>query len=163
MGFYVAKERHILVVNDEDSTLFGISIALRVAGYRVSVARDGMEALGLLEESGSQTGDQFDLLITDWSTSKIQGAEMVADLLTRGLGLPMIVMTGMYDCVQDDLQKQIPICVMQKPFLAGELIQEVDKFFEKSRPAEKSCNKCKRAVDGRIKKELITTAVNETG
>jgi hypothetical protein len=88
---------------------------------------------------------------------------MVADLLTRGLGLPMIVMTGMYDCVQDDLQKQIPICVMQKPFLAGELIQEVDKFFEKSRPAEKSCNKCKRAVDGRIKKELITTAVNETG
>jgi two-component system, cell cycle response regulator CpdR len=80
--------KNILVVEDEPASLECISHFLRKEGYRVSEARDGAEAIELLDIS------RFDLVLTDIRMPRLDGVALAMHILSRLPTIPIITMTA---------------------------------------------------------------------
>ena len=73
--------KNILVVEDEPASLECISHFLRKQGYAVREARDGAEAIELIDNS------QFDLVLSDIRMPRVDGLMTAVPFeLTRSLG-----------------------------------------------------------------------------
>jgi|APCry1669188910_1035180.scaffolds.fasta_scaffold13347_2 DNA-binding response OmpR family regulator len=79
---------NILVVDDEQNIRLTLSVLLRRAGYTVTTASSGEEAVSLFS---SQT---FDLMLVDLQMTGINGIQVVESLRARGLDTEVIVLTG---------------------------------------------------------------------
>jgi CheY-like chemotaxis protein len=80
--------KNILVVEDEPASLECISQFLRKAGYGVSEARDGAEAIELIDKS------RFDLVLTDVRMPRLDGVALATHILSRIPTIPIIMMTA---------------------------------------------------------------------
>lgn len=79
---------HILMVDDEASIRLTLSTLLRRAGYDVSTAENGPEAITLLEQQA------FDLLLVDLKMPGMDGMQVVAAARQRQADIAIIVLTG---------------------------------------------------------------------
>ncbi len=79
----------IMVVEDDDRVRAVSADALRELGYTVIEAADGAEALRIIE--GGQT---LSLLFTDVVMPGMSGRELVDQLRTRGVSVPVLYTTG---------------------------------------------------------------------
>src|SRR5690242_12493895 len=77
----------ILVVDDEESMVDVIRYSLEKAGYHVSTAMDGEEALRLAREQ------KPDLVVLDIMLPKMDGYE-VCKIIGVELGMPIIMLTA---------------------------------------------------------------------
>lgn len=83
---------HILIADDDETARLLMRAALRKAGYEVSLAEDGADALRLF---GSQ---RFDMVMLDIDMPGLTGHEVCATLRTEaGQWLPILMVTGMDD------------------------------------------------------------------
>jgi two-component system, cell cycle sensor histidine kinase and response regulator CckA len=80
--------KHILLVDDEPSVRSATSLMLNLDGHAVTVASSGAEALGLFSEG------QFDLVITDFAMSDMNGDELVIRLKKLSPRTPAVMITG---------------------------------------------------------------------
>ncbi len=87
---------HILLADDENEFRFSASIALRGAGYRVTVARNGREAFARIVEART-TGDPVQVLVTDQQMPEMTGLELVSVLRARGIQVPVVIITAYRD------------------------------------------------------------------
>jgi CheY-like chemotaxis protein/anti-sigma regulatory factor (Ser/Thr protein kinase) len=78
----------ILVVDDDRTTRHVLSKVLTKAGFTISVARDGVEALKTLQSK------RFDLLLLDVWMPRMNGIELLAKLRTRKTAPRVVVMTS---------------------------------------------------------------------
>jgi len=78
--------KHVLVVDDDPNVLR--VIARLLSDYRVSLARDGHEALAIVRT------EPVDLLITDYMMPSMTGQELVATCEGEGRRFPVLVLTG---------------------------------------------------------------------
>ena len=83
----------ILIADDESDFRFAASVALRGAGYRVTVAKDGHEAFTRIMEARA-AGDPVELLVTDQQMPEMTGTELVGLLRDRGLRIPVVLVTA---------------------------------------------------------------------
>lgn len=81
------NEPTILVVDDEPSISEVVSIYLRRAGYQVTVASDGQEALDALEKGPP------DLVVLDLMLPEVDGVEITRRLRAEG-DTPIIMLTA---------------------------------------------------------------------
>src|SRR5512134_529293 len=88
--------KHILLVDDEVEFLFSAAMALRIAGYVVSVADKVGEALDRVRRS-AESGCDVDLLVTDIQMEGMGGKELIGKVNAGWPALPIIVMTGSFD------------------------------------------------------------------
>ena len=88
-----AGARHILVVDDDPRMLHIMAAAL--PQYRVSIARDGQEALTLMRSH------PIDLLITDYLMPVMTGQELVAVCEHEGIRFKVLLVTGNPDALKD--------------------------------------------------------------
>jgi type II secretory ATPase GspE/PulE/Tfp pilus assembly ATPase PilB-like protein/CheY-like chemotaxis protein len=90
-GAAVAAAPAILFVDDDPMLRLLATTILESEGYRVRQARDGHEALGIIDG-----GDDIALVITDLQMPVMDGAEMIRRLrgTLRTAMLPVIVLTG---------------------------------------------------------------------
>ncbi|QJE73327.1 response regulator [Aerophototrophica crusticola] len=79
---------HVIVAEDEALVAMMFEAALSQAGYRVSLARDGQEALELLDQ------DPADAVVTDLRMPRMDGRDLILRLRARDPGLPILVVTG---------------------------------------------------------------------
>ena len=79
----------LLVVDDEDAVRAVVSRALEEAGYEVTQARDGWEALECLARNGG-----VDAVLTDVVMPRLGGRELVERLAVEYPRLPVIWMSG---------------------------------------------------------------------
>lgn len=84
---------HILLADDEPGFRFSASVALRGAGYRVTVARDGREAFTRIVEARA-AGDPVQVLVTDQVMPEVTGMELVGLLRDWGIRIPVVVVTA---------------------------------------------------------------------
>ena len=70
--------KNILVVDDEPGSLKFISYFLRKDGYQVTEARDGAEALDLIENS------RFDLVLSDVRMPGVDGVWLLRCMYVPG-------------------------------------------------------------------------------
>lgn len=82
------QPKRALVVDDEPSVRDVLVDALRLSGFEVDAAADGLEALNLLRRTS------FDILITDVNMPKLSGYDLVDKLRSAGDYTPVIFLTA---------------------------------------------------------------------
>src|SRR5215470_129646 len=83
-----AAKKRILVADDDRTTRFAIASMLRGAGYKVTEAKDGEEALEKIRKS------RFDLAFVDIWMPKVTGLEVLAEARTFPSCPKIVVMTS---------------------------------------------------------------------
>ena len=109
----------VLVVEDSEDVRRLYALALGIEGYRVIEARDGLEALLVLDV------DRPDLVVLDLDLPRISGhlvrEELAAGAMTRDI--PIVIVTG---TAADPHELAVP-CLLRKPVTPGSLVTAVQK------------------------------------
>jgi two-component system cell cycle sensor histidine kinase/response regulator CckA len=117
----------ILLVEDEDAVRIVAARVLRNQGYTVIQARNGEEALGLVEEHGPS----LDLILTDVVMPDMSGLELADRLRARWPELKLIYMSGYAE--GDKLDSRFEVAdgyFLQKPFSAEDLVLRVREVLD---------------------------------
>jgi CheY-like chemotaxis protein len=80
----------VLIVEDEEVVRDLAGRTLREFGYTVLEARQGVEALALVQ----QNGRKLDLVLTDLAMPEMGGRELASRLAALAPGLPILYMSG---------------------------------------------------------------------
>lgn len=119
----------ILVAEDEEGIRELLKEILGNAGYKVILAKDGVEALELFEINKSI----IDLLIFDIVMPKLGGFEVYKNILSRNLPPPTIFITGY---TEENIESQIGsknlVEKVTKPFTPDSILQKVREFLDRS-------------------------------
>lgn len=83
------RGRSVLLVDDESAWLADASVALAAAGYRVSTASTGQQAMGALRSAS------FDVLVVDQEMPHLPGLELIKFIRTNSpwSEMPAILLT----------------------------------------------------------------------
>ena len=103
---------HILVVEDEADLRHIYSKVLIRSGYQVDTAEDGEAGWKLLYATCFST-NSYDLLITDNKMPKLSGVELIHQLHSAHLALPVILASGIIPINTDQLHLA---AILPKPF-----------------------------------------------
>jgi CheY-like chemotaxis protein len=129
-------KNHILVVDDEQNMLLTMQFILEVAGYRITTAEDGQEALERILKARSN-GNPVELLITDIQMPRLTGMELIDELNRQEIGIPVLVITG-YGDEQMITELASKGCdeYLDKPFDDEDLVERVVNLLEREKRAE---------------------------
>jgi two-component system, OmpR family, response regulator MprA len=120
----------LLVVDDDPDVLDSLGRALRLAGYRVTVAGNGGDALDVVARS------PVDLIVLDILMPIVDGFDMCRRLRERGDGTPILMLTARDDI--DDRVTGLEVGAddyLVKPFALRELLARIRALLRRSRPA----------------------------
>ncbi len=78
----------ILLADDDKEFRKAMTRMLEKAGYAITAAADGREALDALSDN------EFDLIISDLRMPNLDGVELMGELRRRGLETPIIFLTA---------------------------------------------------------------------
>jgi CheY-like chemotaxis protein len=121
-----APVRKILVAEDDEFSLKLIGKLLALAGYTVSKARDGAQALDLLSR------EQFALLITDVNMPRMGGLRLLEEVKKK-YRIPAIVVTAS-DIDSDTQRRSYSLGAVRfiiKPVDQNELLNAVKEVLGK--------------------------------
>jgi len=122
---------HILVVEDDPKLAQFIQTELSLAGYRVTLAPNGMDGLSMARES------QLDLLILDWLLPGISGLDICMRLRATGIQAPIIMLTA-----KDEIPDRVAGLnagaddYVTKPFSIEELLARVNAHLRRVHPGK---------------------------
>jgi CheY-like chemotaxis protein len=89
--YRAAVHSTILLVDDNTDGILARRSVLEELGYNVVPAGCGSEALKLADK------ESFDLVITDYKMSPVNGLELIKKLRESGFAKPIILLTGFAD------------------------------------------------------------------
>ena len=117
--------RHALAVDDDPFIAFALGEVLRLDGYRVTIAHNGVRALQVYAE------DPADVVITDLDMPNMTGQELIRHLRAVRPDLPVVVITGRVPLgglaeIQGD--DPTPITLLLKPFSRDELARCMEQM-----------------------------------
>ena len=120
-GVTTARAERVLVVDDEATVRRFTARVLESDGYQVDEAKDGVEALTILQSGGLTV----DCVVTDIVMPRLNGVELLEAISVQAPGLPVILMSA-YEAGQlADHGISSPCAVLAKPFTPERLLQEV--------------------------------------
>lgn len=120
----------ILIVDDEEAVRFIARRVLETHGYRTLTASNGMEAVALYTEKGSQ----IDLVLTDLNMPGMDGTENILAIRKLNPQARIIVITGAGLAGETLASKQLNAAgILNKPFDAPLLLKTVHGVLQ-SRP-----------------------------
>jgi DNA-binding NtrC family response regulator len=109
------------VVDDEPTVRRFAARVLEENGYLVHQARDGAEALALLQSGASVA----DCVVSDVVMPRLNGVELLEALSLRHPGLPVILMSAYGSNQLAEHGIAAPCAILAKPFDAERLLGEV--------------------------------------
>lgn len=89
--YRAAVQSRILLVDDNTDGMLARRSVLEELGYSVIPAGCGSDALKLVEK------ESFDLVITDYKMSPVNGLDLIKRLREGGFSKPIILLTGFAD------------------------------------------------------------------
>ena len=114
---------HILIVDDERSTLDALSTILRREEHVVLTAASAQEALAQLED-----GEELDLLLSDVRMPKIDGLALLRHIKAHQPEIVVIMMSGHQDVTAAvEAMKAGAFDYMVKPFGREEVVRTIQK------------------------------------
>ena len=126
VGSAEARTRSIMVVDDSITTRTMERNILEAAGYRVTMASDGLDALTKLEK------EPVDLLMADVEMPRMDGFELTASVKRsdRLKGIPVVLVTSLDS--DEDRKKGIELgaeaYITKKTFDQGDLLRVVEQL-----------------------------------
>lgn len=110
----------ILIVDDEPNILLSLEFLFKKEGYRVFIARDGEEAIGIIDENDPE------LVILDIMMPKVDGYEVCRHLKKYHQATKIVFLTA--KSKQQDIQKGLSLgadLYLTKPFSTKDLVNKV--------------------------------------
>jgi len=84
-----AAQKHLLVIDDDESMRFMLQTKLIQSGYNVTLAASGAHAIQILQ------GDkQFNLIVCDLKMPLKSGIEVIRFMKDNNIQTPLIILTG---------------------------------------------------------------------
>jgi len=110
----------ILIIEDEESILMPLEDNLRLEGYEVSCARDGLEGLSMAADRS------FDLIVLDIMLPKMDGFEVCKRLRQDRVMTPILMLTAKSQEVDKVLGLELGADdYVTKPFSSRELLARI--------------------------------------
>lgn len=118
----------LLFVDDEPNVLSVLRRVFRTRGYSILTARDGKEALEVLE------GQIPDVVVTDMRMPIMGGYELLQAIRVKFPTLPCIVLTGYCELAtgREVVEQGLAKSIVSKPWRNEDLADEVAKVLEAS-------------------------------
>jgi DNA-binding response OmpR family regulator len=126
----------ILIVEDEQSILMALTDDLRLEGYDVATARDGLQGLALTQK------EPFDLILLDIMLPRLDGFEVCKQLRAAGVGTPILMLTAKGQEIDKVLGLELGADdYVTKPFSPRELLARVKALLRRAKgaPADLDC------------------------
>jgi len=118
----------ILIIEDEERILMGLEDNLKIEGYQVSSATDGLKGFSMAKDQ------PFDLIILDIMLPKMNGFEVCKQLRQAGITTPILILTAKSQEVDKVLGLEIGADdYVTKPFSPRELIARVNAIIRRTR------------------------------
>ena len=111
----------VLLVDDTTAVLMTTGAFLTHAGFQVTLAHDGTEALALLAG-----GARFDALVTDFAMPRMNGAELVVNAQMLQPDLPAVIISGFADAAGLET-RPVGVPVLPKPFSGTALVAAIER------------------------------------
>jgi CheY-like chemotaxis protein len=126
--------RRVLVVEDDARNIFALSRILEPRGVRVSVARNGREALEALDRAWAEPGHEVDLVLMDVMMPEMDGLTAIREIRRKSewRSLPIIALTA--KAMKDDHERCLSAGAndyMAKPFDVDQLLSLVRVWMPK--------------------------------
>jgi len=113
------KKIHLLVVEDEESFIDALEIGLDREGFKVTIARDGQEALDKLEEG------KFDAILLDLMLPKVSGLDVCRTIRAKS-DIPIIIVSAKSEEVDMVLMLELGADdYVTKPYRLRELVARI--------------------------------------
>jgi CheY-like chemotaxis protein len=117
----------ILVVDDDPMLLRMTQLVLSEAGYRVTTAANGREAMRNLDDSQGA----FDLMILDMRMPDMDGITVLERVHARWRGLKVLLVTGYAaEGVMESTRAMGAVGVLEKPYDPDTLASTVRQILE---------------------------------
>jgi DNA-binding response OmpR family regulator len=115
----------LLVADDSETVLLMLQRRLEMAGYEVTTATDGREALEAVEEAGKER--EPDLILLDAMMPNMSGIDVLRTLRDSGSKIPILIISAHLDAQEPDRMKALGAddCV-PKPFEWDMLISRIE-------------------------------------
>ena len=127
----IMTSRKIVIVDDEETIRKTFSLILSQQ-YRVSLAKDGAEALARSKGTG------IDLMIIDYRLPDMTGVELVAALRKNGYRGDVILISAFSDMIEPDTLSRLSIShFFAKPLDLNALSRSIDYLLGLRDQAEK--------------------------
>ncbi|NOG45208.1 MAG: response regulator [Calditrichaeota bacterium] len=125
---HLKGEETVLLVEDDDGVRSFASSSLKSYGYKVYSARNGNEALEMIEKDKLI----FDILVSDMIMPGMNGKELSRELLKRDQNLKYLIISGYSnDYISQDGVLEEGINFLQKPFSVSSLVEKVRTILDK--------------------------------
>lgn len=120
----------ILIVEDEIVIRKNLCAFLRKEGYEITEARDGAQAVELLN-----TVD-FDLMITDFVMPNLDGPELVEYVNSLFPHIPIILLSGYFPskAAKRDFAERVEF--LQKPIALADLLSVIKRLLNRNHTAQ---------------------------
>jgi DNA-binding response OmpR family regulator len=105
----MSRRRRVLVVEDDQDIREMMEELLR-SHYQVTIAEDGVEALEML----TRNRQKFDALVVDLELPRLSGTDLLQELKSRGVSIPVLVVSGMPEA--DKRAREARATFIAKPF-----------------------------------------------
>ena len=118
----------ILIVEDEESILVPLEDNLKLEGYEVSCARDGLEGLSMAAER------PFDLIVLDIMLPKLDGFEVCKRLRQDRVMTPILMLTAKSQEIDKVLGLELGADdYVTKPFSSRELLARIKSILRRAK------------------------------
>ena len=120
----------LLLVEDQPMVRQALAYGLQQQGYRVHLAGDGQQALGLFE----RFRDEIAVVITDLVMPELGGIALGELLRNTGAAVRIIYMTGYHQDLERYPSEDLPLCggFLLKPFTSQELAGRIRKVLSRT-------------------------------
>ena len=115
----------ILLVDDDEAVRNATAQLLRIAGYEVSIAEHGEQALRFLQASSHP-----DLIITDAVMPLMGGRELVDALNQAEFDLPVLIYSGFAQNMKSVIDGRTDRAFLAKPYQTAVLYREVRRLID---------------------------------
>lgn len=117
----------LLVADDSETVLLMLQRRLEMAGYEVTTATDGQEALKAVEEASKD--HEPDLILLDAMMPNMSGIEVLQKLRDSGSKIPILIISAHLDAQEPERMKTLGADdVVSKPFEWDRLIGRIEEL-----------------------------------
>ena len=110
----------ILLVEDDEDVRMAVSDLLKIAGYTVQEACDGMDAFQRLQSMTSPPS----LVLTDVMMPRMTGPQLARQIYATMPAIQVLYMSGYSDHILEPVGGR-PLAFIRKPFTATDLTRKV--------------------------------------